>query len=174
MRMSTIRRAALGCLIVMGVAAAVGCTAPGTAARLRRDAAQEAMATRVGGVTAATVTPKQSGGGGSAGGGAAAGAMSEAAKLGQKTAAASGCVACHSIDGKAGVGPSWKGIAGAEADLADGSKVKRDDAYLKESIVEPNKKVVKGFQPNLMPPTFGTQLKPEEIDGLVEYLKTLK
>ena len=50
----------------------------------------------------------------------------------------------------------------------------RDDAYLKESIVSPNAKVVKGFNPGIMPQNFGTTLKPEQIDQLVEYMKSLK
>ena len=84
------------------------------------------------------------------------------------------CIACHTVDGKNGVGPTWKGIAGHDVDLADGSKVKGDDAYLKESITNPNVKIVKGFAANIMPATFGQQLKPEEIDGIVEYIKTLQ
>ena len=61
-----------------------------------------------------------------------------------------------------------------QATLADGSTVTRDDAYLKESIVSPNAKVVKGFNPGIMPQNFGTTLKPEQIDQLVEYMKSLK
>ena len=58
--------------------------------------------------------------------------------------------------------------------LADGKKVKGDDAFLKESIVNPNATIVKGFAANVMPATFGSQLKPEEIDNIVAYIKSLK
>ena len=78
------------------------------------------------------------------------------------------------IRGTASVGPTWKGLAGHEAELADGSKVKVDDAYLKETITNPNAKVVKGFQPNVMPATFGNTLKPEQIDQIVAYINSLK
>ncbi|MEI6136819.1 MAG: c-type cytochrome [Chloroflexota bacterium] len=104
----------------------------------------------------------------------AAGANADPAKLGLAVATQFGCAACHSVDGKPGVGPTWKGIAGHEVELADGSKANGDDAYLKESILTPNAKVVKGFQPNVMPATFGTQLKPEQIDQVIAYIKSLK
>jgi cytochrome c oxidase subunit II len=79
---------------------------------------------------------------------------------------------CHSTDGTAKIGPTLKGIYGSTVPLADGTNVKADDEYLRESIVEPNEQVVKGFQP-IMPPFKGT-LKPEEIADVIAYLKTLK
>ncbi len=111
------------------------------------------------------------GAGGAAGGG---GASTDPVTLGKNIATANGCVACHTVDGKASVGPTWKGLAGSDHELADGSKVKADDAYLKESILQPNAKLTKGFAPNLMPQTFGTSLKPEQIDQIIAYIKSLK
>lgn len=93
---------------------------------------------------------------------------------GQQIATRSGCTACHSIDGSELVGPTWQGLAGHEVTLADGSTVTADDAYLEESIVSPNAKVVEGFEPGIMPPDFGTRLTPEEIQSLVAYIKTLE
>ena len=86
----------------------------------------------------------------------------------------SGCVACHSVSGGSGVGPTWKGLAGSQVALADGSTVTADEAYLKESIISPDAKVVKGFAPGIMPKGFGDKLKPDQIDALIEYMKTLK
>jgi cytochrome c oxidase subunit 2 len=83
-----------------------------------------------------------------------------------------GCMACHSIDGSKRVGPSMKGIFGRAEEMADGSKLTVDDNYLLESILEPNKKVVKGFPP-AMPP-MGASLSKTEIDSLILYLKSLK
>lgn len=92
---------------------------------------------------------------------------------GKALATSLGCAACHSTTGTAGVGPSWKGLAGSKVELADGSSVTADDAFLKESIVSPNAKIVKGFAPSLMPATFAT-LPEAQITALIEYLKTLK
>ena len=62
---------------------------------------------------------------------------------------------CHTPDGRAGVGPTWQRIYGSEETLADGTTVTVDDAYIRESILDPNAKIVKGFPPNIMPPNFG-------------------
>lgn len=82
------------------------------------------------------------------------------------------CVACHSTDGTRRVGPSFKGIAGRETTLADGTKVVADDNYLIESMLEPNKKIVQGYPPS-MPPMGGT-LSKTQIDSVILFLKSLK
>ena len=81
-----------------------------------------------------------------------------------------GCAACHSINGSAGVGPTWFGLAGSKVDLEGGASVTADDAYLTESIKDPKAKVVKGFAPVM--PVF--PFTDEEIANLVAYIKTLK
>ena len=48
--------------------------------------------------------------------------------------------------------------------------MKADDAYLKESILEPNAKVVQGFSP-VMPPQ---KLSDQEVAALVAYIKDVK
>jgi len=93
---------------------------------------------------------------------------------GQKWSQQFGCLACHSLDGKVLVGPSWKGIYGKREDLADGTSVTVDDAYIIESIKEPNKKITKGFQPNLMPAALGAQLTDAQIQDIIEYIKSIK
>jgi cytochrome c oxidase subunit 2 len=42
--------------------------------------------------------------------------------------------------------------------------------YVRQSIVDPNAVIAKGYQPGVMPPTFGDTLKPDELDALVAYL----
>jgi cytochrome c2 len=106
-------------------------------------------------------------------GGAAPAAGGKAGE-GKTIATAQGCAACHSTGGAAGVGPTWKGIAGRQTTLADGTTVTADDAYLKEAIVSPDAKVVKGFAPGIMPKGFGDKLKPDQIEALIEYMKSLK
>jgi heme/copper-type cytochrome/quinol oxidase subunit 4 len=82
------------------------------------------------------------------------------------------CGTCHSTDGSALAGPSWQGLYGTEEALDDGSTVTVNDDYIKESIQDPNVKVVSGFTAGLMPPTLG--VKDDEIPHIIEYIKTLK
>ena len=82
-----------------------------------------------------------------------------------------GCNACHSIDGSKAVGPSWKGAFGTSR-VTDKGAVTADEAYLKESILAPQAKIVAGFQPVM--PTFQGLLSDREVVALIEYIKTLK
>ncbi len=81
------------------------------------------------------------------------------------------CNACHSIDGSPGVGPTFKGLFGKEESLEGGGTVTVDENYLRESILNPAAKVVKGFSP-IMPASYGG-LPAEDIDALVAYIKSL-
>lgn len=105
--------------------------------------------------------------------GGATPASGAAAPDGKNVAAGAGCVACHSVDGSQLVGPSWKGLYGKTESFEDGSTATVDDAYIHESIVKPDAKVVKGF-PNVMPKGYDMTLKPEQITAIIEYIKTLK
>jgi len=82
------------------------------------------------------------------------------------------CKSCHSLDGTRVVGPTWKGLYGAKREFADGSSVDADENYLKESILNPAAKIVKGYPP-AMPPYAG-QLSDDEITQLIEYMKVVK
>lgn len=96
----------------------------------------------------------------------------EAATRGEEVANSTGCLACHTIDGTTGSGPTWKGLAGSSRPLEDGSVVPADDAYLHTSIVDPGAQVVAGFD-NIMPTGYEDQLTEQEISDLVEYIKSL-
>lgn len=82
------------------------------------------------------------------------------------------CLACHSVDGTRRVGPSFKGLAGSERRLADGSVVQANDDYLLRSILEPNAQVVEGYPP-VMPPLGGT-LNQTQIESVNLYIKSLR
>lgn len=94
------------------------------------------------------------------------------AEYGAKLYASSMCKTCHSLDGTPGTAPSFKGIFGKKETLADGSTVLVDEAYIKESILTPSAKVVKGFQP-VMPP-FAGQLNDKQIEALVAFVKSVQ
>lgn len=90
---------------------------------------------------------------------------------GRKLAQEKGCLGCHSLDGTVGIGPSFKGILGRREMVISGGKERQitvDEPYLRRSIQEPNADVVKGFQ-GIMPPF--ADLKPEELEALVEFLE---
>lgn len=81
------------------------------------------------------------------------------------------CSSCHSVRaGETIVGPSLAGIAGQAGKRVSGQSA---EAYLRESVVEPDAYVVEGFQAGIMPSTYGTQLSEEQISDLVAYMMTL-
>ena len=94
------------------------------------------------------------------------------AAAGEKLFQTKACFTCHTTDGTAKIGPTFKGIFGHAVSLADGATVTVDEEYIRESILNPTAKVVQGFQPVM--PTYQGQLKPNEIQALVEYIKALQ
>ena len=82
------------------------------------------------------------------------------------------CATCHSVDGSKGVGPTWKGLYGSKVQLSDGSTVTADANYITESIMHPEKQVVKGFNPVM--PNLSSQLSPQDIKSIIAYIKSLK
>jgi cytochrome c oxidase subunit II len=84
-----------------------------------------------------------------------------------------GCLGCHSTDGAARIGPTFKGLYDSTVTVLTGGRgrtLKADEGYLRSSIKEPKADVVKGY-PDIMPVI---PLKPEELDLIVEYIETLK
>lgn len=95
-----------------------------------------------------------------------------AADRGQILAESTGCLACHSVDGTPGSGPTWRGLAGSSRPLTTGESVVADDAYLFSSIVDPANQLVEGYEA-IMPPDYGESLTEAEVEDLVEYMKSL-
>lgn len=105
-------------------------------------------------------------------GAAAASAPVSAAARGAQLAQDAGCTACHASGRERLVGPGWGGLYGSEVELTDGSKVRVDDAYLTESIVDPDAKIVQGFAPHVMPSYAGT-LDADQVAAIVAYIQSL-
>ncbi len=84
-----------------------------------------------------------------------------------------GCLGCHSTDGSERFGPTWKGLFGASITLADGSTITADEAYLRESILNPNAKVARGYPVGAMP-NYQGRISSVELETLIEYMKGLK
>jgi cytochrome c oxidase subunit 2 len=97
------------------------------------------------------------------------------AKLdGKKLATEKGCLACHSLDGNKGVGPTFKGLYGSQVEVKKDGKelmVTADDAYLKESIRLPAATIVDNFPP-IMPGN--ADMPDDQVAALVEFIKSLK
>lgn len=82
-----------------------------------------------------------------------------------------GCVSCHRAQAGA-LGPSLANLWGHEVTLQDGSKVLADEAYIRESILNPQAKLVAGYQPIM--PTFKGVVSEEGLIQLLAYIKTGK
>jgi cytochrome c oxidase subunit 2 len=94
------------------------------------------------------------------------------AAYGERIVTIMGCPACHTTDGTVKVGPSFKGIFGKSEALGDGNTVVVEDNYIRESLMEPNAKLVAGF-PDQMP-TFQGKLDEKQIAAIIEYIKAQK
>jgi len=81
------------------------------------------------------------------------------------------CVSCHKHDGT-GQGPSLRGVFGHKVVLEGGASVTADEGYIRESILQPNAKIVKGYKPVM--PTYQGQLEETDITQLLAYIESLK
>jgi cytochrome c oxidase subunit II len=78
-----------------------------------------------------------------------------------------GCAMCHGT----GLAPALEGRFGSSVQLQGGETVLADEAYVRESILNPRAKLVAGYAPIM--PTFQGQLSEEELTQLVAYIKSL-
>lgn len=86
-----------------------------------------------------------------------------------------GCMACHSLDGTKLVGPTFKNLYNSQKTILIGreeSVVLADDEYITRAIYQPNDEIVKGYSRGLMN-SYEKLISPEEIQLIIEYLKTL-
>lgn len=94
------------------------------------------------------------------------------AELGEGLYNSLGCFACHSLDGSKVVGPTFKGIWGQQRTFTDGTKATVDAAYVKESIVQPQKRMQEGFAPVM--PAFEGRVSDADIENLTAFIKAQK
>lgn len=80
------------------------------------------------------------------------------------------CNTCH-FDSPRARGPSLDGVFGSTVQLADGSSVVADEEYIRESILQPKAKVVRGYEPLM--PTFQGQMTEDQVLQLVQYVRSL-
>jgi cytochrome c oxidase subunit 2 len=82
-----------------------------------------------------------------------------------------GCENCHQLDGT-GRGPSLRNVFGHPVQLDNGRTVIEDEVYLRESILNPNAKIVKGYKRDVMP-VYQGQIGEEGLLPLMVYIKSL-
>jgi cytochrome c oxidase subunit 2 len=101
------------------------------------------------------------------GGGASEGTLAQA---GEKLFTDLACVTCHRA-GSGQRGPLLNGVFGSTVQLASGGTVTADVGYIRESILNPQAKVVAGYLPIM--PTFQGQVSEEQLLALTEYIRSL-
>jgi cytochrome c oxidase subunit II len=97
------------------------------------------------------------------------GAEPPLAEAGERLFRRDGCASCHRAGGS---GPELEGVFGRREPLADGGSAVADETYLRESILNPGKKVLKGWPAHM--PSYKGRLDEAQLQQLVSYLKTLR
>jgi cytochrome c oxidase subunit II len=96
--------------------------------------------------------------------------MSPAA-AGQQLYESLGCASCHGANGEGGRGPALLGVFGSKVVLNGNQTVQADEAYVRESILNPQAKIASGFGPIM--PSFQGQVNEEQLLQLVAFVKSL-
>ncbi|HYR42213.1 MAG TPA: cytochrome c oxidase subunit II [Terriglobia bacterium] len=80
------------------------------------------------------------------------------------------CVNCHATGARQRC-PQLGGLYGTDVEIEGGGRVKFDEPYIRESIINPNAKIVKGYPPVM--PTYRGQISEEQILDLIAYIRSL-
>jgi len=109
---------------------------------------------------------------------AAQGSAPVSAEEGRRLYQLYGCMACHSVEAASvsRLGPTFKGLYGRPRAFAGGVlQVTADDAYLRQSILEPAAKVVQGYERGESGmPSYSGVLTDAQIESLILFIKSLK
>ena len=81
-----------------------------------------------------------------------------------------GCSGCHGEVASA-IAPTLHGVFGSQVKLQSGETVTADEAYVQESILNPQAKIVAGYQPIM--PSFSGRVNDQQLSALVAYVKSL-
>jgi cytochrome c oxidase subunit II len=94
------------------------------------------------------------------------------AVAGQQLYQSLGCVSCHGANGEGGRGPTLAGLFGRQIQLANNQTIVAEEVYLRESIINPQAKLVEGFGPIM--PTFQGQVTEDQLMQLLAFIKSLQ
>ena len=97
---------------------------------------------------------------------------SDLLSYGRRVASVQGCFKCHTIDGTQHIGPTWNDLYMRKTEMATGETIVADEGYLTESMMEPYRKMVKGYAQVM--PSYRGKLSAPESAALVEYIKSLR
>lgn len=86
---------------------------------------------------------------------------------------ANNCASCHMVGSGDLIGPGFAGLYGKKREFETGPAVTADEEYIRESILNPNAKRVKGYEGKQMN-AFGGILSEQDIRYVIEFIKTLK
>jgi mono/diheme cytochrome c family protein len=101
--------------------------------------------------------------------------IANAGKGGQGLYVSLGCQGCHSLDGSKSTGPTFKGLYGSKVTLTNGQTVTADDKYLIDSMIDPDKEIVQGYQPGVMTSVIKKgQITQDQAKQLVDFIKKQK
>ncbi|MCA8911831.1 MAG: cytochrome c oxidase subunit II [Planctomycetes bacterium] len=84
------------------------------------------------------------------------------------------CKSCHSVDGSRLIGPSWKGLWGKKEEMEDGSTFTVDKDYVRESVLVPNKHIVKGYPDQMTAFVSWGDQEDAYFEGIYAYMESLK
>ncbi len=108
----------------------------------------------------------------------APGSQQDLAARGEQLFGQLSCTNCHNLNGQPGAGPALNGIFGTPVQLEDGQTMVRDEAYLRESILQPDAKIVAGYPRGGMSAGIaGIRNRLQQGDttqALVDYIRSLK
>jgi len=79
---------------------------------------------------------------------------------------------CHSVDGSASVGPTWRDLYMSTVTMADGSQLVADITYLRKAIVDPAAHIVAGYSTS-MPTYYGSLFREDDVNDIVAYIISL-